>query len=225
MSFLERWRQRRQLSARADLREGAGGWTSRVTGVPIFGTADRPADEQQRQYAEALAAWRANPYAKRVIDIITDYTVGDGITPIAPGEIGRFVDTFWTHPQNRLDLRLPDLMDELSRAGDLFLALFRNPADGMSYVRAVPKSAIVEIVTAGNDWEREVAYVVRSDRLAGEQGSGGAGGKEAPAGDLLSPLRPGSPAPLLNETTFLSPAHPDAPAADAIMLHYSINRP
>ena len=82
------------------------------------------------RYDDALLAWRTNPYAKRIIDIITDYTVGDGLTPVAPGEIGRFVDAFWSHPQNRLDLRLPELMDEVSRAGDLFLVLFRNPADG-----------------------------------------------------------------------------------------------
>ncbi len=90
-------------------------------------------------------------------------------------------------------------MDELSRSGDLFLALFRNPADGMSYVRAVPKSEIVELVTAENDWERELSYVVRS---------GGVGG-DGPLGTL----------------TFLSPDHPDAAAADAVMVHYSINRP
>jgi hypothetical protein len=158
MTILERWRKK--LSVKADLREGATGWA----GWPA-GSADRGAGERQRLYADALQAWRENPYAKRIIDLITDYTVGDGLTPLAPGEMGRFIDTFWHHPQNRLDLRLPELVDELSRAGDLFLALFRNPADGMSYVRAVPKSEIVEIVTADNDWEREVAYVVTSDEL------------------------------------------------------------
>ncbi|MCW5865511.1 MAG: hypothetical protein KIT52_20655 [Anaerolineae bacterium] len=222
MTWLDRWRQRRQLAAAADLREGAGGWSAVVgditgAGGP-FGRGDRPPDDATRQYHDALLAWRTNPYAKRIIDIITDYTVGDGLTPVAPGELGRFIDTFWTHPQNRLDLRLPELMDELSRAGDLFLVLFRNPADGMSYVRAVPKSEVVEIAAAENDWEREVAYVVRASLAVGEQGGGGAGEN--------SPLHPRSPAPLPSDTTvFLSPAHPDAAAADAVMLHYSINRP
>lgn len=192
MTWLDRWRQRRQLAAAADLREGAGGWSA-IAGGP-FGRGDRPADDATRQYNDALLAWRTNPYAKRIIDIITDYTVGDGLTPVAPGELGRFIDTFWTHPQNRLDLRLPELMDELSRAGDLFLVLFRNPADGMSYVRAVPKSEVVEIAAAENDWEREVAYVVRASLAA-------------------------------DTTVFLAPAHPDAATADAVMLHYSINRP
>ncbi len=218
MSWLDRWRQRQQLAAAADLREGVGGWSSVVGAGGPFGRGDRPPDDATRQYNDALLAWRTNPYAKRIIDIITDYTVGDGLTPVAPGELGRFIDTFWTHPQNRLDLRLPELMDELSRAGDLFLVLFRNPADGMSYVRAVPKSEVVEIAAAENDWEREVAYVVRASLAVGEQGGRGAGEN--------SPLQPCPPAPLpANTTVFLSPAHPDAAAADAVMLHYTINRP
>ena len=206
MSFLDRFRPRRELAA-ADTRDGAGGWTAFNRAAPH----DRPPDEAQRQYDDALLAWRTNPYAKRIIDIITDYTVGDGLAPVAPGEIGRFVDAFWTHPQNRLDLRLPDLMDELSRAGDLFLVLFRNPADGMSYVRAVPKSEVLEIVTAENDWERELAYVVRSDELRVTSDESSYPELVARHSSLV--------------TVFLSPQHPDAAAADAVMLHYSINRP
>ncbi len=216
MTWWQRLTQRRQLAA-ADLRDGAGGWSAvSASGQPApFGSrllsTDRPPDDARRQYDEALLAWRTNPYAKRIVDIITDYTVGDGLTPVAPGEIGRFVDTFWSHPQNRLALRLPELMDELSRAGDLFLVLFRNAADGMSYVRAVPKSEVVEIETAENDWERELAYVVRG---------GGDDGRPPPAAGGQQPSGGG-----LGTTTFLSPQHPDAAAADAVMLHYSINRP
>jgi hypothetical protein len=58
---------------------------------------------------------------------------------------------------------------------------------------------VVEVVTAENDWEREVAYVVRG-------GTGPADGN-------------------VGTTTYLSPAHPDAAAAQAVMAHYSINRP
>ncbi|MCA9868731.1 MAG: hypothetical protein KIS95_08095 [Anaerolineae bacterium] len=203
-------RLKKRLNATADLRDEAGGWPA--IGRAVGGAAGRPDAARQAQYRNALEAWRANPYAKRIIDLITDYTVGDGITPVGPGEIGRFVDAFWHHPQNRLDLRLPDLMDELSRAGDLFLALFRNPADGLSYVRAVPKSEIVEIVTAENDWEREMAYIVKSDELRTTS--------DERASELVT--RRSS---LVTGKLFLSPQHPDAAAAEAVMVHYSINRP
>lgn len=212
MSWLDR--MRRRFSMTADLRDGVGGW-SRVAGS---GAAERPEHERQAQARDALAAWRSNPYAKRIIDLITDYTVGDGLTPLAEGEIGRFVDGFWHHPQNRLDLRLPDLVDELSRSGDLFLALFRNPADGMSYVRAVPKSEIVEIVTAENDWEREIAYVVTSDELRVTS-------DERASKLASSPDDKSRHSSRVTGKGFLSPNHPDAAAADVVMVHYSINRP
>ena len=48
--------------------------------------------------------------------------------------------------------------DELARAGDLFVLLFRNSGDGMSYIRFVTKDRICRIETAENDWECELAY-------------------------------------------------------------------
>jgi hypothetical protein len=133
--------------------DDSSGWQS-FTGGPN----DRDAAEIQQLYSDALTAWRKNPHAKRIIDTITDYTLGDGMAPSAPGTMGQFIDRWWAHPKNRMDLRLPDLSDELARAGDLFVTLHRNPADGMSYVRPIPKDRIIRIETLDNDWETEIAY-------------------------------------------------------------------
>jgi hypothetical protein len=150
--------------------------------------------EVQRIYSDSLEAWRKNPLAWRIIAITTDYVVGDSIALSSPlRRFDRFVRTFWSHPKNRLDLRLEPMCDELSRAGDLFLVLFRNRLDGMSYLRVVTKDRIVRIQTAENDWETEIAYY--------EQESGG------------------------GERCWLSPHHPDSAAAEAVMLHYAVNRP
>jgi hypothetical protein len=102
------------------------------------------------------------------------------------------VQRWWHHPQNRLDLRLPDLSDELSRAGDLFVTLHRNPADGLSYLRPVPKDRILGIETRDNDWETEIAY----EELREDGGT----------------------------RRWLAPAHPDSAGADAVMVHYAVNR-
>lgn len=196
--------------------QGIGNWFARLGGrrlaaveaVPVgkpndglvalsggpMGANDRDWADMQEQYGDALEAWRKNPQARRIIDITTDHVIGDGLRPVAAGQLGRFIDQFWRHRQNRMDMRLPALVDELSRAGDVFLVLFRNSADGMSYVRPIPKSQIIKIETADNDWERELAYHER-------QG-------------------PGEP-----PRVWLSPLHPDADAADAVMMHYAINRP
>jgi hypothetical protein len=156
------------------------------------GPNDRDASEILKQYTDALEAWRKNPIAKRIIDVITDFCLGDGMEPTATGQIGRFVSRWWDHPQNRMDLRLPDLSDELSRAGDLFLTLHRNEADGMSYIRPVPKDRITRIETRSTDWETEIAYhEVRESGTA---------------------------------KRWLSPAHPSAAEAPAVMVHYAVNK-
>jgi hypothetical protein len=166
------------------------GWTA-------FGA--RPNDQDYataaQLYRDALEATRKNPLAKAILDITTDFVVGDGIAISSNhGRLQRFTNRFWNHPQNRMDQRLAAMSDELTRAGDLFVALFRNPADGMSYVRFVTKEQIVRVVTAGNDWERELEYHQVQD----------------------DPLNP---------RIWLSPDHPDAAEAEAVMLHYAVNRP
>lgn len=167
------------------------GWTN-FYGLPN----DRALAEMQELYADALKAWRMNPIAKRITDIITDYTIGKGITPAADFQpLNDFAQAFWNHPQNHMADRLVPISEELSRAGDVFPVLFRNPHDGMSYVRFVIKSQIYEVITAANDWETELSYT------------------QIPANTHLTPI------------TWHNPAHPDAPNQTAVMLHFHINRP
>ncbi len=183
-------RYRSLFSLTADTRDTASGWTA-ATSRP-FNTNPR---QQEQLYASALEAWRLNPYAKRIIDVITDFCIGDGIVPTAPGEIGRFIDRFWHHPKNQIDIRLPDIIDELSRAGELFVVLFTNYLDGMSYLRLIPASEITDIETLANDWETPIAFTQR-------------------------PAQPGGQ-PII----WLSPEHPNAVGDTPIMLHFTINKP
>ena len=156
------------------------------------GPNDRDASEIAQLYQDSLTAWRKNPMAKRIIDCTVDYVLGDSMTPAAPGRIGQFVARWWAHPKNHMEGRLPELCEELARAGDLFLTLHTNPIDGISYVRPVPKDRIVRIETAPNDWETELVYYEAQEA--------------------------GEPRP------WLSPSHPDASEAPAVMLHYAVNR-
>ncbi len=148
-------RERRGLGVERAVVNDTAGWSA---------LSARPHDYTQNQvsdlYADALTAWRKNPIAWRIIAITTDFVVGDAIqlaSPVRP--LHNFISAFWHHPLNRMDLRLEALSDELARAGDLFLLLFRNPQDGMSYLRLVTKDRITRIETAENDWERELAYI------------------------------------------------------------------
>lgn len=144
-----------QLSAISSQVDDSAGWTS-YTARPH----DYDSSTVLEHYNDALEAWRKNPIAWRIIAITSDYLVGDGIQVTSPNRnLNRFINQFWFHPKNRLDLKLPDMCDELSRSGDLFVILFRNPADGMSYLRFTTKDRIKKIETAPNDWETELAFV------------------------------------------------------------------
>ena len=85
--------------------------------------------------------------------------VGDGITlTSAYGPLKRYLAQWWNDPKNLMDLRLTALSDELARAGELFIVLHFNRADGMSYVRTVPASLIDGIKWAPGDYEEETSY-------------------------------------------------------------------
>ncbi len=163
--ILERLRLALNVVAGREARGSLAAMTVQVDDSPGWqaaggagGPHDRDAGEIQHLYSDTLTAWRKNPMAKRIVDTMTDYCLGDGLTPTAAGSAGAFVRRWWNHPQNLMPLRLPELCDELTRAGDLFLTLHRNPEDGISYVRPVPKDRIQRIETAANDWETELAY-------------------------------------------------------------------
>jgi hypothetical protein len=173
--------------------------TNQVDDSPGWGSlTNRPHDydpgKVQEIYADALEAWRKNPIAWRTVAITTDFIVGDSLTiSSSNSSLNRFIKAFWNHPKNNLNQRLDSMCEELSRAGDLFVLLFRNPVDGMSYIRFVTKDRIVKIECASNDWETELIYYETTET--------------------------GEPRP------WYHPDHPSANEQDAVMLHYTINKP
>lgn len=125
------------------------GW-GRVSGQPH----ERTAGEIQELYEDTLEAWRKNPIAKRIVDITTDYVVGDGIRLTSPNRwLNAYIDGFWTHQKNMMPLRLEGMCEELTRGGNLLPLLFLNEADGMSYIRFVTIDQVRDIITLPSDWE------------------------------------------------------------------------
>ena len=122
---------------------------------------DKPWHELFQEFEDAREAWRKNPLARRLIGLITSYTVGNGITLTSEKrDLQRFISEFWHH--NRLDMRVDEWCDELSRSGELFPVLFTNPVTGMSSVRAVPASLICKVDFDHEDYERELRYAESS---------------------------------------------------------------
>lgn len=133
------------------------------TGWEFLGAGTGPADrdwvELRQDLSDTLEAWRRNFLVRQVVRLTTAYVVGDGIRLSARQEaVETFLRLFWEHPKNRLERRLPGWCDELTRSGELFIALFTNPVDGLSYVKAIPATSIPLVETDPDDYERETGY-------------------------------------------------------------------
>ena len=186
-------------------------WLATVTAVPVgrpndgvnrplsgalLTPIDKPWGEQFQELADAREAWRRSPLARRFVQLITAYVVGNGVHVAAEYRpLDRFLRTWWV--SNRMDLRLAEWCDELTRSGELFVVLYTNPVDGSSVVRLRPAQVIDEIEADPEDYERELRYHEAGSRFDQLEGR-----------------------------WWLSPQHPDAQSSTApILLHYAVNRP
>jgi hypothetical protein len=130
---------------------------------------DTPWSERRDDLDDALEAWRKNFLVRRIVTLVTSYVVGNGITISSQiPEVNEFIQEFWNHPENRMDRRLRPMCNELTRAGELFPTLFTNRIDGMSYVRFIPASRIIEIDTDADDYEKELRYKQLTNDAAGK---------------------------------------------------------
>lgn len=108
---------------------------------------------------DALAAWRTNPLARQIVRTTTSYILGHGITPTSTlPDVAAFIRRFWLDPLNNFPIRLPQLSDSLTLEGELFIVLYTNPGDGISYVRTRPARLIDNIVTDPNDYETPLQF-------------------------------------------------------------------
>lgn len=118
---------------------------------------DKSWPELFQEFEDAREAWRRNPLARRLVGLITSYTVGNGITLHSEKrDAQRFITDFWQH--NHMELRVDEWCDELSRSGELFPVLFTNPLSGMTTVRTVPACLIRAVDFDPEDYERERGY-------------------------------------------------------------------
>jgi len=128
----------------------------------------RPWYQVREQLERVAGVCRVNPLAARLVAMTTDFVIGAWVEV----EGDPWVLSFWNHPLNALGRRVYRWCDELSRSGELFLVLSRNPVSRMSYVREVPAILIDEIRTSPDDLERELAYHQLTDDTVGRAWEG-----------------------------------------------------
>jgi hypothetical protein len=124
---------------------------------------DRFSFDREEILTQALEAWRVNPLARRIVELTTQYIVGGGLSINCKGDReSKFLDQFWNHRLNRLNTRVYEMADELTRTGNLFVLLSTDAA-GMSYLRIMPASYIEKIVARANDIEQPLMFMPKAD--------------------------------------------------------------
>lgn len=183
---------------------GASNWTS--------SDRDRYPYDRQEILQQALEAWRVNPLARRLVELTSQYVIGDGLVFSCKHEATqKFLNRFWNHPLNHMTTRVIELCDELTRTGNLFLLVSTDPS-GMSYIRAIPTADIDRIDHLPNDIEQPILFYPKA------------------SADNLNP----PPYPAYNPATDTTNSQIDTVAGifkpqgetfQPVMLHYAINRP
>lgn len=107
----------------------------RLSSGSKFRTRDLTPIQQDRMLQVAWYLFEANPFAKRLIGLMTDLVVGEGYTVSAKDEaINDIIQRTWTHPINRFDLRVRELYQAFSLNGELVLPAARNPITGLPHI-------------------------------------------------------------------------------------------
>lgn len=114
------------------------------------------------------------PFGKRIVEIITNYTVGKGVRVTAKDpKVQQVIDDFWKDEVNSMDENLSSWCNELTTFGELCIPVAVNPVSGkvrVGYIDPMNIDTIqfAEMATSDGTASINVPYAVRLRREVGE---------------------------------------------------------
>jgi hypothetical protein len=141
-----------------ELQDQRAGWT-RVDADILGGVT--------LQFAKTVAElagiyYYKNPLIRRATNVKTDYVWGRGYAATSPQrEVDAAIGAFLSDPENEDEIghiALAEKERTLQIEGNLFLALFTNPATGRVIVRTIPFGEIADAVRDPDDYRRVRYY-------------------------------------------------------------------
>src|SRR5712691_1677652 len=101
---------------------------------------------------QCYEVYNANPLANYIVDITTNFVLGNGLTITAAARRAqKIIDRFWTDPDIHMATRVYSLCTELSLYGEQFIRFFVSPYDGRVKIRQIDPSLIDQIETDPQD--------------------------------------------------------------------------
>lgn len=114
------------------------------------------------------------PFGKRIVEILTDYTLGKGVRVTAKDpRVQQVIDDFWNDEVNDMDANVESWCDEQTTFGELCVPVAVNPVSGkvrVGYIDPMNIDTIqfAEMATADGTASINVPFAVRLRREVGE---------------------------------------------------------
>lgn len=115
---------------------------------------------QRRMQELAVYLWKTNPLANRLIELPLAYLLAEGVRLVVHDEEAQsWIDAFWRDPINRMDIKLPKKVRELSLYGEQCWPTFVNEANGHVRLGYLDPALIETVVTDPDNIEQPIGIV------------------------------------------------------------------
>jgi hypothetical protein len=105
--------------------------------------------QQDRMLQVTWYLWEQNPFARRLVTLMTDLIVGEGITVVADDErIQEQIDKVWNHRINQFAVRIREFHNFASLTGELIIPTTRNTVSGRPIYGFIDPYQVKDVVPA-----------------------------------------------------------------------------
>lgn len=150
------------------MREAAGAFDEEDEGYrSLTGVARRDLSSLSQAQMQKLAAflWESNLLANRLIELPVAYLVAEGVRLTCQDEDHqRCLDAFWDDPINKMDLRLPTFVRELSLFGEQCWPTYVNDVNGHVRLGYLDPSLIDTVVMDPGNAAQEIGVRTVKDQ-------------------------------------------------------------
>lgn len=125
--------------------------------------------QQDRMLEVTNYLWEQNPFARRLVTLMTDLIVGEGVNVTADDEgVQAEIDKTWNHPSNVLGTRVREFHNFISLTGELILPAVVNPITGRFQLGFIDPYQVKEIRPAENNVLMADQVVLKSPNGVGD---------------------------------------------------------
>lgn len=140
----------------------------RLTSGAKFQRRDLTPLQQDRMLEVTWYLYEQNPFARRLVTLMTDLILGEGIDVVAQDErIKQQLELTWTHPSNTFATRIREFHNFLSLAGELFLPVVTNPFTGRPVLGFIDPYQVKYVTPDQNNVLMPDSFTLKGDASTG----------------------------------------------------------